>query len=252
MQKTVLGAALSLIILTCLQACTFESDDVWIDEREDEECFVGDYYVDEQGNEGVIGYVPGQYNITSKFYIVISADEVLLPWGPMDDSVCPNDTVTAGMGQNPAFGLSLMQIMKLRGMEKYPAMAWCYKKNFNGEYPNAGSWRLPTRFELGLIFGSIKNSGDLSSEIQNRLATLNKALNDIGGTKINSGRYYWTCLEDYQNLDPSLDLGNGFDRKNRAWAVNTENMPPGDKDMWLKKNNYYVRAIKYIYYERKY
>ena len=193
-----------LLIIACLCCqCEFKSDDIIVDETGSEEYRVRDYYVDQNGHEGIVAYIS---KYTPKYGIVISADEAFLPWGPMPDVVYSNGQITTGMAQNPAFGLSMLQSMKLTGIEKYPAMEWCYQKNDASAYPNTSSWRLPTRKELGLIFGTIK--GETSATVIG-LENLNHALSDIGAQQIDGSHYYWTCIEDYDGLYPEENSERG-------------------------------------------
>ena len=214
--------------LVLFLACNEQSDYVFIDERASEEYLNGDYYIDEYGNEGVVGYISTR---TPEMVMIVSIDEVLLPWGPMDESICDNDTMNVNVLTNPSFGLSMLQSMQAKGIDRFPAMAWCNRKNGSESLACAGSWRLPTRYELNLIFANMKGINDM--------------LADLDGIPIRSGRYYWTCLEDYETSGTGL---SDCDPANRALPVNSSNMSPEDKDYWLKKNQYYVRAIKYLYF----
>jgi hypothetical protein len=220
---------LFLTDLVLLHSCDDQSSDyVIIDERAGEEYFNGDYYIDEYGNEGVVGYISTQ---TPKMVMIVSIDEAFLQWGPMGESVCDNDTMNINVLTNPSFGLYILQSMQSKGIDRFPAMAWCNRKNGSESLAGAGSWRLPTRYELNLLFTNMKG--------------INGMLADLDGTPIRSGSYYWTCLEDYEAT--GIDLYD-CDPENRAVPVNSSNMPPEDKDYWLKKNQYFVRAIKYLYF----
>jgi hypothetical protein len=226
---------LLLTALVVLYACDEKSDFVIFDDTAGEDLRYGDYYVDDQGNEGVVAYI--SLKAQPSFILVVSIDETFLPWGPMGESVCDNDTVNINVLTNPSFGLSMLQAMQAKGISRFPAMAWCNRKNGSETLASASSWRLPTRYELNLIFANMNS--------------LNNVLDDLDGTPVRSGRYYWTCLEDYET---STSKGDAIDPSecdcaNRALPVNASNVPPADKDYWLKKNQYYVRAVKYLYFK---
>ena len=127
-----------------------------------------------------------------------------------------------------------MQSMKSMGIERFPAQQWCDKKNLGDPYPSSSSWRLPTYYELRLVFSS---------------KDLNNALKQAGGTPLNNSYYYWTCLEDIENYLHFDNIITDFDRENRAIILNPHGNAYIDKDKWIKKNKYHVRAIKYIYYK---
>lgn len=232
------------------ESCTYKSAQALVDVTGQENYELYDYYVDEYGNEGIVAFIPNKYS--NQYMIVISADEVLLPWGPMDDRVCILDSVTQGMIVNPSFGLSMLQTMTGRDISRYPAMAWCNTKNGSENQPSGSSWRLPSRRELALIFGSIKERL-ITADYAMQMQYLNEALRDIGGTEIDPHHIYWTCQEDYEGLYPQEE-GNfeDFDPENRALAMKTDNTLLENKNLWIKKSYYYVRAIKYIFYERRY
>lgn len=222
------------IALVVLSACDEHSDYVILDVTNGEEYLNGDYYIDERGNEGVVGYMSTR---TPELIMIVSLDETILPWGPMDEAVCSVDTLNTNVLTNPSFGLSMLQSMQAIGISRFPAMAWCNQKNGNEQLANASSWRLPTRYELGLIFDNIKS--------------INNIIADVDGTPIRADRYYWTCLEDYETTKGTSGKADAYDcdRANRALPINSSKATPPDKDYWLKKNHYYVRAIKYIYFK---
>ena len=231
-----------LATLVALAACEDESGKEIYNDTKGEEYRLGDYYVDDLGNEGIVVY----YNkYTPKIIMVMSLDEACLPWGPMDHAIFQSDSVKARTLDNPSFGLSVLQSMQESGIEHYPAMAWCDKKNGGARWAGAGSWRLPTRYELSLVFGQ-ETVGGRSS-----VSGWNEILASVDGMSLGANHYYWTCQEDLVDnrlSDGSSADGYGYDRKNRAIPVNVYGESPADKDLWLKKNSYYVRAIKYIYF----
>ena len=219
-----------ILICVGLVSCDFESNNICTDERT-EEYELYDYYIDKYGNEGIVAYVSNSPH--TKFAIAISADESFESWGPM--GLClykaekPSDEA-----EIPEYGVAMHQIMKSIGIEKFPAQKWCDKKNGEENVPRAGSWRLPTKRELILIA---------------RQTELNSALNNIDGTPINTDNMYWTCVEDIDGYIRIDDAESDYDPENRAVVINFEKEAYGNKDRWIKKNKYYVRAIKYIYYE---
>ena len=225
-------------------SCTDESDEVIVDER-DEQYRLYDYYIDAYGNEGIVCYVDTSYTVSGAI-IVISADEAYLPWGPLGDAVCRDDSVATAFLSSPSFGLSMLQNMTLKGIEHYPAMNWCANKNSDELAPNSSSWRLPTQFEFAKIFLGVKN---YPQKIHSNLNELNNALKNIGATTIEEDNYYWTCNEDYNTTMSSVSDNN---RKDLAIPITVNNKTTADKNYWIKKNKYYVRAIKYIYYRDKY
>lgn len=226
-------------MLFALPSCDFESDGVFTDDTT-EEYMLYDYYVDEYGNEGVVAYNSGQkVSRANKYILVVSSDEAYLPWGIMGENVFKSDTITSMGFRDPTFGIAMHQLMKSYGIEKFPAQAWCDAKNKNEVFPRAGSWHLPSYYEYQLIFGSTGT----------RVSSLNKALSSIGGTPFNTANMYWTCVEDYDDYIHINNIESDYDKENRAVITSPTNSTFSYKDRWLKKNKYYVRAIKYVYYE---
>lgn len=228
---------IALSLLTLCSCSSFESDDLIIDEV-GEDCALNDIFVDEFGNEGVIAYIYDEGGW--RFVIAISADEGYKPWGPMGEAVYKVDSIDFDTTANhllfshPTFGLMMLQSMKSMGINRFPAQQWCDSKNQGDPYPNAASWRLPTLEEWLMI---IKNTG------------LNDALVSIGGTPLDNNHLYWTCIEDLEGYVTLHDSTTTYDRENRAILLDPTAHTNHDKDFWLKKNNYYVRAIKYVYYK---
>lgn len=230
-------------------ACTYKSDQAMVDITGEESYQLYDYYVDEYGNEGIVAYTPDKYSFLN-YMIVISADETLLPWGLMGEKVCPTDSLLPSMIVNPSFSLSMIQVMKAQGISKYPAMAWCDAKNGGEEQASGSSWRLPSRRELALICGSIKERS-WSAGYEESMKYLNQALRSIGGTEIDPQHTYWTCQEDFAGLYPQEEGANeNCDPNNRVLPMQPDNTLPTNKNLWIKKCNHYVRAIKYIFYAR--
>lgn len=218
-----------------LTACNFESEGVYVDDTtEPSELY--DYYVDEYGNEGVVVYM---LNSLHTYQIVLSADEAYLPWGPTGERVYDLDTVPKTDLTDASFGVAMLQTMKARGIDRYPAQAWCDRKNHDEEHPQGSSWRLPTYWEMVIIFGA---SGA-------RVEKINTALRNIGGTPLTGSNYYWSCAEDFEGYAKINNVSTDYDRENRAVISTPMRTTTSTKDRWMKKNSHYVRAIKYIYYE---
>ena len=96
---------------------------------------------------------------------------------------------------------------------------------------------MPTFYEFKNIFGS-----------ESHLSSINDALIRIGGTTIDSDNYYWTCVEDIDGYITVDNQAIGYDQENRAVLSSPTIYTFSNKDRWIKKNKYHVRAIKYIYY----
>lgn len=237
--KGLINILLVLIVLlmgSCIpkaEEMPVKSDDLIIDEV-DENCNLYDYYVDSYGNEGVI--VCKYENGDKKYIIALSADEGYEYWGPMDDYVYRVETVSNySVLSTNIFGLMMLQNMYAVGMDKYPAQKWCYDKNYGDPYPRAASWRLPSYTEMTILPNINK---------------LNEALEAIGGTPIDTKELYWSCTEDHDGYLLVGIQNNDYDRANRAVPKSFNNTTLNNKDSWIKKNKYKVRAIKYVYYHK--
>lgn len=222
-------------VLFC--SCSFESEGVFTDDTT-EEYELYDYYVDSYGNEGIVAYIRQSTDSERKYIIVISADESYQSWGPMGERVYKSDSVSSSVCNASGFGVAVLQAMRSIGIDRYPAQSWCNSKNEQEEYPRAGSWRLPSYYEFGLIRGT--NGSKVES--------LNSALKGIGGTPILTSQKYWTCTEDFDNYITIEGKDCNYDRENRAVITSPINTTHSNKERWLKKNKYHVRAIKYVYY----
>jgi len=231
---------LLIIVLFTSASCTFSADDVYTDDTT-EQYQLYDYYIDEYGNEGIVAYMYGSKSTTYQYILVISLDEAFLPWGPMGEKVYKATDVSHTTLRDPAFGVAMLQAMTSIGIQRYPAQEWCNKMNSKEQLPRAGSWRLPSYYELRLIFG----------EDGENLQSLNNALNGVGGKLISKNNMYWTCVEDFDNYITINNTVSDYDQDNRAIITSPENTTYGNKDRWLKKNHYFVRAIKYVYYRHK-
>jgi hypothetical protein len=231
--------ALLLYIVSFLGfSCSFESEGIFTDDTT-EEYQLYDYYIDSYGNEGVVAYIHNSKNTGRKYVIVISSDESYHSWGPMGENVYKSDTISKLGINQPSFGVAMHQAMKSIGIKRFPAQAWCDEKNSNEKYPRAGSWRLPSCQELQLVFGTKGEKVDV----------LNASLTGIGASPINKNNVYWTCVEDFEGYITIKGEQSDYDKENRAVISSPLNSTFSYKDRWLKKNKYYVRAIKYVYYQ---
>lgn len=228
---------LLLIIFAILQhSCSYESDELFTNETtEDYQLY--DYYIDSYGNEGIVAYIQSSNHSNRKYIIVLSADETYTYWGPMGELVYKYDTLELSALNEPPFGIAMLQSMKSMGIERFPAQAWCDHKNQSEPYPRGGSWRLPSYREFKFIFGK-----------GNHLSDINKALHGIGGITVDENQFYWTCTEDIDDYITVEGEAIGYDQANRAVLSSPTNSTFSNKDRWLKKNKYHVRAIKYVYY----
>jgi len=225
----------AILILT-LASCDDQSKGVFTDDTT-EEYQLYDYYVDEYGNEGIVAYIFKSTLTESEYIIVVSATESYQSWGLMGETVY-KDSIDKMHIYRPTFGLSMLQSMKSAGIEHFPAQAWCDRMNGGEKYPRAGSWRLPTDYEFQDVFGA---KGD-------KVTALNNALRNVGGTPVSTDNIYWTCVEDVDDYIHIADKVLDYDPANRAVPVSPKRSSFDNKDRWLKKNKYYVRAIKYVYY----
>ncbi len=227
---------LIFFLFIALNSCSYESDDLYLNETT-ENYQLYDYYVDSYGNEGIVAYIPTNNLTRLTYIIVLSSDETISYWGPTGELVYNCDTIDMIAIGHPSFGIAMLQRMKDMGIERFPAQAWCDQKNQSDPFPYGGSWRLPSYEEFIKIFGK-----------GNNLAKINNALHTIGGTTIDENNLYWTCVEDIENYITVDHQTIGYDQENRAVISSPDNSTFSDKDRWLKKNQYHVRAIKYIYY----
>lgn len=230
-----------LLMCSCLCSCDKESDALLVDEL-DEEYQLYDYYVDKYGNEGIVVYKlngasSSKYPKGYKYIIVMSSDESIQPWGPMDEIILKKDSALTSEFRHPSIGITMLQSMYSKGIDRYPAQQWCFEKNHSSEIA-ASSWRLPSYYEMTQILGT---SGK-------NVANINHALINTGGTLLDDSHFYWTCMEDYENYISVKGVTSDYDQANRAVLTSPHISTWGNKDRWLKKNHYYVRAIKYIYY----
>lgn len=235
MGKRIIGY---IIVALCLfSSCDKESGPLILDET-DKEYNYYDCYTDEYGNKGIVVHITKNSDSPTgrRSIIVLSTDETCCPWGPMGENVGGQDTASYVLSEK-SYSLMVYQNMKARGIERYPAQAWCDLKNGAGSTPYSGSWRLPSYDEFKHIFTRVS------------INLLNTALRKNGGTPIDDDtKYYWTCTEDVENYITIIGAtGLNYEAENRAVISTIKNSTSGNKDKWMKKNWYNVRAIKYIY-----
>ena len=222
-----LTATLCLSVLFCLYGCD-KSDDLIVDETQGVEYEVGDLFIDKYGNKG---YVCKKKKGTSYEYImVVSADEGYTSWGLLDLKVAPYDTLKSNSMSLlfDFFGIAMLHCTKSIGIEKFPAQKWCDDKNYGDKYPSGASWHLPTASEIECF----------------------KSISDIDSLLGVNNKYYWSCIEDIKGCDGFIIPNENYLPKDRAMPVNLDGETTRNKDLWVKRNKYYVRAVKYIYYKR--
>lgn len=222
--RTLLIVSITLLGFFC--ACD-ESDKIILDETHGITYKLGDLYIDEYGNEGFVCKTPDEYH---KMIMIVSSDEGYASWGPLDLQVSPYDTLETYYSSQyfEYYGISILQRAKSYGIEKFPALKWCNDKNHGEKYPTGTSWHLPTDAELACI--SVISWYDKSIDLYNK--------------------YYWTCIEDISGCSDYGTSIRNFLPKDRAMPLNLNGETLGNKDLWVKRNKYYVRAVKYIYYEK--
>lgn len=218
---------LMIFFLLMLFSCTIESDYI-ADVTNEKEYELYDYYVDEHGNEGIVIKV---YNKKSmgriwKYVIVMSMDEADLPWGEMGVALSEPDTSYNYDG----YALLMNQRAHYKGIEKYPAFEWCQRKNNSGRMPNINSWILPVNYEYNTTYMYALND----------YKTINKYIQDYGGTPLDPNKAYWLADEDKNSAEPHK-------RKDYAYYfVISDWLSPYEAE---KNASLGVRAIKYIHYE---
>lgn len=214
-----------LLMAGLLVACT----EVLIDERGDD-LQLYDYYIDEEGNEGIV--VKKQSDVI----VVLSLDETELAWGPMDKVVL--EETDKDFFERERFSVAIQYAMLDKGIYKFPAQAWCYAKNKNGQM-GIGSWRLPSFYDWEYIIS-----------IKNHYEKINQALTKMGGEPLSTDAHYWTCTEDYKEAFVLNNNVDDYDAANRAININIQLRSFVKKDRWVKNNVYKVRAIKHVYYKK--
>lgn len=233
-----LYALVIITVLVCLASCDEADPNFDLQNGNNLELF--DYYVDEYGNEGVVFYVQemSKWYHTASYKIVISLDEGYESWGPLDRLIYKEDSLTYNDICRDEYGVAMHQLMHHIGIEKFPAQAWCHKKNIDEKYPWAGSWRLPTLFEW--------------EKVSMYYTKLNAALIKYGGIPMDESQMYWTCMEDYnQVITIKGETNNTFDPANKAISLTPGYKVINGKNDWIKSYEHNVRAIKYIYYQAK-
>lgn len=227
---------ITFAIAILFAACYYKPDDFIFDESTDS-YQLNDYYIDENGNEGIVcaNGTDGFF----KFLMVISADESYQVWGPIDYDIYPYDSINTNIINSANFGIIMLQSMKSIGIERFPAQAWCDSKNKGDGLPYGGSWHLPTVREFEIVTHATK------------IEYINQALENIGATPIDTSSFYWTCVEDfpgYITLNGDSDIINN-DPENRAIPLSPMLNIYTNRDRWIKQNKHHVRAVKYVYYK---
>ncbi|MBR1472645.1 MAG: hypothetical protein IJ602_00140 [Paludibacteraceae bacterium] len=191
-----------------------------------------DTYTDEFGNEGIVVYKKD----SGKTMLVLSADEVILPWGPTNEKVYLGDSIAHYAIE---YGVTMLQCMCARGIERFPAMDWCNRKN-GEKLPYSGSWRLPTEaeWEIMLWYDGVN------------LPAINSALKRIGGDTIaGNNALYWLCEEDYENYIKISMPNWDYNPYDRAVAETATLLFDLNKDHWIKSNSHRVRAMKHVIFK---
>lgn len=219
-----------LVLTLSITSCYYDSEDLILDETNNISYNVYDEYVDEYGNKGIVVYS------MSNFIMILSTDESQASWGDTVTSLYSIDTLKDTRAQSHAYGIGILQTMVKRGIDEFPAQYWCNLKN-HGRKPYAGSWHLPSYYEIKLV--------------SHRIERINKKLYNMGETPIDTTYMYWTCVEDYNGYFRNLSVSDGepyYNPNVRAMPCSFILKTYKNKGVWCKKNQFHVRAIKFIYY----
>lgn len=218
---------ITTILLCLLNGCD-ESDKIILDETQGVDYQLGDLYVDEHGNKGIVCRIQGRLS-KQKIVMIVSMDEGYESWGPLNQQVAPYDSLSTSYKKShfDNYGIAILRCAISLGLEKYPALKWCDDKNHGEKYPTGSSWHLPTDEELECI--SVIASYGESVDLHNK--------------------YYWTCVEDIKGSSDYGASNANYLPKDRAMPLNLNGDTFSNKDLWIKRNKYYVRAVKYLYYE---
>lgn len=226
-----------VLLLLLASSCDHETNTgtPMLDEREGVDYELYDRYVDKHGNKGLVAYVS-----KNEYIIVISSDEAYLPWGKMGQTITPSFNAIGSSANMARYGIAMLLAMASDGIDDYPAQKWCNDKN-HGDEPYAGSWHLPSAVELD----TFTKGG--------RLEALSAKLELFYGRPLSDEKLYWTCVEDLKGVAgvyPDYVVGQEYDSDNRARCQFLPNSVHKSKDSWYKKERRYVRAIKFIYYNK--
>lgn len=233
--KTIRLSILLLVMVVMAVSCSDDDEPlIFVDDTDGIEYKLYDLYRDKYGNEGLVVYI--EEGNTFKYVQVISLDETIAAWGPMGETILKgNPDSIAG---SVSVGLAMLQCMKTRGIEHFPAQMWCYAKNGNESCPRTGSWRLPSFADWCWIHGDDDANID----------SINKHLIALSGTPLSIDDDYWCCEEDYDGYITWTDGSEqNYDPDNRAVIITPRIRGKKDKDYWIKKNRYRIRAVKTIY-----
>ena len=230
-----------ILLLTALVIVSCGKDDdkttrrVYVDDTDGVEYHLYDLYIDKYGNEGLVVYVEG--DASYKYIQVISVDETITTWGPTGETILKGNPDS--LVYNPNFSLAMLQCMKTRGIEHFPAQRWCDAKNNGEPYPRTSSWMLPAYLDWYGICGEHGINVD----------SINSHLVALGKTPLTKNDYYWMCDEDYDEYMSMVNSPNqNYDSDNRAVPCMPLIKGLMDKDFWIKKHKHRVRAVKVIQY----
>ena len=138
-----------------------------------------DYYVDENGEEGIV--VLGSSK--NKYILVMSLDESECIWSKTGVSVANGDTLIRYYDER---ALLLNQRATHLGLEKFPALKWCIDKNHGKNYPDINSWILPSLYH---------RSKRITSRIQYNYELINQHIESYRGIPLSQEAYYWLADE---------------------------------------------------------
>ena len=139
-------------ILLCLIYGCDKSDKIILDETQGVDYQLGDLYVDEHGNEGIVCRIQG-HSKNQKIVMIVSLDEGYESWGPLNQQVAPYDSLRSiyAISNFDGYGIAILRYAIGLGLEQFPALKWCNDKNHGEKYPTGSSWHLPTKEELECI-----------------------------------------------------------------------------------------------------
>lgn len=225
----------SLSLVTCSKNDEDKEPWVFVDDTDGVDYHLYDLYTDKYGNEGLVVYV--EEGSWGKYIQVMSVDETMAAWGPTGETILKGEPDS--LWGTEQFSLAMLQCMKTRGIDHFPAQQWCDAKNCGEPYPRTGSWMLPSFYQMRFICGLHGSKVNL----------INSHLIALGKTPLSPDEYYWLSEEDYDGYLVWDDSDTAdYDSDNRAVIVSPMIRGIRDKDLWIKKISYRVRAVKTICY----
>lgn len=156
-----------------------------------------DYYIDKNGEEGIVIYIDSGKNETDIDYIlVMSLDETECIWSKTGVSIANNDKSIKDYYE---VGLFLNQRAYYLGLEKFPAFKWCIDKNRSKKYPDINSWVLPSLYH---------HSKHIPSLLRENQELINHHIENYGGIPLDPEAYYWVADEPsmVSTSEPVSDL----------------------------------------------